>query len=74
MRSQYEDAAQVGCSTLDGNSQNQLAAQLRDREKGAGKAGGAGVVEEQAEREAEWTPDGGFENGKRTGSSGDSTS
>lgn len=44
---QYEDAPQVRCSTLGGNSLSQF----RDREKRIGKAGGAGVVEEQADKE-----------------------
>lgn len=51
---QFEDAPQVRCSTLGGNSLSQF----RDRQKQIGKVGGAGVVEERADMERGWNPDG----------------
>lgn len=65
---QHEDSAQERCSILDGNSLIPLEAQLRDRKKRVGKAGGAGVAEEQAEMERGCTPEWGFGNSKRNGS------
>ena len=45
---------------MDDHSLSQLKAELRDREQGGGKAGGAGVVEEEAEMEKGCSPDGGI--------------